>query len=105
VSLLDFWLPGGAVELVVYAHSIDFGAKGYANLVELAAVQRRVAKELGLPVGRLVMVVKSAHVYEADLGYVRGVLAAPDPTGPPHAQMLGSGPGSRPCVRRSSRSR
>ncbi len=28
VSLLDFWLPGGAVELVTYAHSIDFGAKG-----------------------------------------------------------------------------
>ena len=26
VSLLDFRLPGGAVELVAYAHSIDFGA-------------------------------------------------------------------------------
>jgi hypothetical protein len=26
VSLLDFWLPDGAVELVDYAHSIDFGA-------------------------------------------------------------------------------
>jgi hypothetical protein len=39
VSLLDFWLPGGAVELVVYAHSIDFGAKGYGNLVERPAGQ------------------------------------------------------------------
>jgi thymidylate synthase len=75
VSLLDFWLPGGAVELVVYAHSIDFGAKGYGNLVEVAAVQQRVAGELGLPAGRLLMVVKSAHVYEADIEYVRGVLA------------------------------
>ena len=75
VSLLDFWLPGDAVELVVYAHSIDFGAKGYGNLVELAALQHHVADALGLPVGRLVMTVKSAHAYETELDYVAGVLA------------------------------
>src|SRR5271169_1342124 len=75
VSLLDFWLPGGAVELVSYAHSIDFGAKGYGNLVELAWLQHHVARELGHPVGRLLMVVKSAHVYQTESGYVRGVLA------------------------------
>jgi len=74
VSLLDFWLPGGAVELVVFAHSIDFGAKGYGNLVELAALQRHVAQALGAPVGRLVMTVKSAHVYETELAYIEGVL-------------------------------
>jgi thymidylate synthase len=75
VSLLDFWLPGGAVELVAYAHSIDFGAKGYGNLVELASLQHHVAGELGLPAGRLLMIVKSAHVYETELAYVLGVLA------------------------------
>jgi thymidylate synthase len=77
VSMLDFWLPDGAVELVVYAHSIDFGAKGYGNLVELAALQRHVADALNAPVGRLVMIVKSAHVYETELEYVRDVLAGP----------------------------
>jgi thymidylate synthase len=75
VSLLDFWLPGGAVELVAYAHSIDFGAKGYGNLVELASLQRHVAGQLGLPAGRLLMIVKSAHVYETERGYLRRVLA------------------------------
>jgi hypothetical protein len=75
VGMLDFWLPRGAVELVVYAHSIDFGAKGYGNLVELASLQRRVADGLGAPVGRLVMIVKSAHVYETELEYINGVLA------------------------------
>jgi thymidylate synthase len=75
VSMLDFWLPGGTIELVVYAHSIDFGAKGYGNLVELASLQRHVADALGLPVGRLLMIVKSAHVYETDLAYIKGVLA------------------------------
>ncbi|HVV22783.1 MAG TPA: thymidylate synthase [Pseudonocardiaceae bacterium] len=77
VSMLDFWLPGGAVELVVYAHSIDFGAKGYGNLVELASLQHHVAGELGVPVGRLVMIVKSAHVYDTELTYVRDVLSRP----------------------------
>src|SRR3954471_7841898 len=33
VSLLDFWRAPGAVELVVYAHSLDFGKKAYGNLV------------------------------------------------------------------------
>jgi thymidylate synthase len=75
VSLLDFWLPDGAVELVAYAHSIDFGAKGYGNLVELAALQHHVAGQLGRPAGRLLMMVKSAHVYETERAYVLDVLA------------------------------
>ncbi len=75
VSMLDFWLRDGAVEQVVYAHSIDFGAKGYGNLVELADLQHRVATGLDLPVGRLVFIVKSAHVYNTELDYMRGVLA------------------------------
>ena len=78
VSLLDFWLPAGAVELVVYAHSIDFGAKGYANLVELAALQHHVAAELGRPAGRLLMTVKSAHIYATERGYMRDVLGGVD---------------------------
>ena len=82
VSLLDFWLPDGAVELVAYAHSIDFGAKGYGNLVELAALQQHVAGQLGRPVGRLLMMVKSAHIYETERDYLLGVLARGDP-GPP----------------------
>jgi thymidylate synthase len=75
VSTLDFWLPGGAVELVVYAHSIDFGAKGYGNLVELASLQHHVADALGVSVGRMLMIIKSAHVYETELSYIEGVLS------------------------------
>ena len=75
VSMLDFWLHERALELVVYAHSIDFGAKGYGNLVELASLQHRVADALGAPVGRMVMIIKSAHVYDTELEYIEGVLA------------------------------
>jgi thymidylate synthase len=76
VSLLDFWIPESALELCVYAHSIDFGTKGYANLVELAAVQGHVASELEVPVGQLVMVVKSAHVYLTEQEAMAEILAA-----------------------------
>ena len=70
----DGALPDGAVELVAYAHSIDFGAKGYGNLVELASLQQHVAGQLARPAGRLLMIVKSAHVYETERGYLRDVL-------------------------------
>jgi thymidylate synthase len=76
VSMLDFWMPQGAVDLVVYAHSIDFGAKGYGNLVQLAAIQADVAARLGRPVGALTFIIKSAHVYDTESAYMHGVLAA-----------------------------
>jgi thymidylate synthase len=75
VSLLDFYLDDDALALVVYAHSIDFGAKGYANLLELAVIQHQVAAELQRGVGALTMIVKSAHVYDSDAAYMTSVLA------------------------------
>jgi thymidylate synthase len=75
VSLLDFWLVKGELQLAVYAHSIDFGTKGYANLVELAALQTRVAGDLGAGVGTLTMTVKSAHIYETELDLMRRTVA------------------------------
>jgi thymidylate synthase len=67
VSLLDFWQVNGALELVVYAHSLDFGKKAYGNLVELARLQHEVANTVGMPVGSLVIHAKSAHIYEPEL--------------------------------------
>ena len=77
VSLLDFWLVEGKLQLAVYAHAIDFGTKGYANLVELAALQTRVADDLGVGVGTLTMMVKSAHIYQTELGLMQRIIAAP----------------------------
>jgi thymidylate synthase len=67
ISLLDFWRVSGPLELVVYAHSLDFGKKAYGNLVELARLQHEVAGAGGCPVGSLVVHAKSAHVYEPEL--------------------------------------
>jgi thymidylate synthase len=78
ISLLDFWRPDaeGPLELVVYAHSLDFGKKAYGNLVELARLQHRVAKAVGAAVGRLVLHAKSAHLYEPEWEVMRGLVAA-----------------------------
>ena len=83
VSMLDFWIPAGAVELVVYAHSLDFGKKAYGNLVELARLQHRVAAELEAPPGRLLIHVKSAHVYESERALMEQLTAKPRPANAP----------------------
>jgi thymidylate synthase len=81
VSLLDFWRPGDALELVVYAHSLDFGKKAYGNLVELARLQHEVARVVGVAVGALVIHAKSAHVYEPELELMRRLteIRSPEP--------------------------
>jgi len=67
ISLLDFWRVSGPLELVVYAHSLDFGKKAYGNLVELARLQHEVAGAVGCAVGSLLVHAKSAHVYGPEL--------------------------------------
>jgi len=84
VSLLDFWVDDGKLQAIAYAHSIDFGAKGYGNLVELARLMELVAVSLGLAVGALDFVVKSAHIYEPDLAMMRDVVS-----GLPARSMVG----------------
>ncbi len=76
ISMLDFWLASGELQLAVYAHSIDFGTKGYTNLIELAAIQTRVAGDLGAEVGTLTMIVKSAHLYETELDLMQRIIMA-----------------------------
>jgi thymidylate synthase len=74
VSLLDFFIHNESLDLVVYAHSIDFGTKGFANLVELAYLQEQVAIALATEIGQLTLIVKSAHVYETDAREMSDVL-------------------------------
>ncbi len=76
VSLLDFYLDDGALWQVATCHSIDFGSKGYGNLVELTHLSEKVAQALGARVGPLVMAVKSAHIYDVDAAYVDTILSA-----------------------------
>lgn len=76
VSLLDFWVRSDRLELVVYAHSIDFGKKGFGNLVQLAALQQHVAASLGRAIGALVIIIKSAHIYTTECDAMSGLVRA-----------------------------
>ncbi len=76
VSLLDFWLADRAVQLGAYAHGIDFGTKGYANLVELAALHHHVADALHTGVATLTFTIKSAHIYDTELPLMREICQA-----------------------------
>jgi len=83
VSLLDFFLVDGRLHQVVYAHSIDFGTKGFANLIELARLQEEVAGAIETVVGELTMIVKSAHVYARDVDDMETMMAGLDAGGAP----------------------
>jgi thymidylate synthase len=75
--MLDFWRPtGDALDLVVYAHSLDFGKKAYGNLVELARLQAEVALGIDAPVGSLTIHCKSAHVYEPEFALMERLVPA-----------------------------
>jgi len=76
VSLIDVWAPDGTLEMLVYAHSLDFGKKAYGNLVELASLQHEIADRVGLPTGGLVLHVKTAHIYEPELDLMASLVAA-----------------------------
>ena len=76
ISLIDAWAPDGRVQLVVYAHSLDLGRKAYGNFVELAALQREIASDTGLPTGGLVIHVKTAHIYEPEIAAMSRLVQA-----------------------------
>jgi len=78
VSLLDFFINHQRLELAVFAHSIDFGTKGFANLVELAYLRQHVADKISSNAGPLTMIVKSAHVFESDVDYMNDMLSSID---------------------------
>ncbi|MBI9047029.1 MAG: hypothetical protein JEZ06_21260 [Anaerolineaceae bacterium] len=79
ISLLDFWVQEGQIELIVYAHGLDFGKKAYGNLVELAILQRTVAEGTGFKVGRLIIHVKTAHIYEPEWGFMQTLIQSTKP--------------------------
>lgn len=63
VSLLDFQKTGGKLDMTAYCRALDFGCKAYVNLVMLHLIQKEIAEKTGIPCGKLILIVKSAHFY------------------------------------------
>ena len=69
VSLLDFQL-----DMTAYGRALDFGCKAYVNLVMLHLIQKEIAEKTGIPCGKLILIVKSAHFYLRDREKVLAII-------------------------------
>lgn len=74
VSLLDFQETDGQLNMTAYCRALDFGCKAYVNLVMLHLIQQDIAEEVGVPCGKLMLLVKSAHFYMRDREKVLKIL-------------------------------
>lgn len=63
-------------ESETYLRTEAIAAHDGRNLVELTALQRRVADALRRPAGRLVFTAKSAHIYDTEPHYMGDVVGA-----------------------------
>ena len=76
VSLLDFQETDGQLNMTAYCRALDFGCKAYVNLVMLHLIQQGIAEKVGVPCGKLILFVKSAHFYMRDRGKVLRILCS-----------------------------
>lgn len=74
VSLLDFQETDGQLNMTAYCRALDFGCKAYVNLVMLHSIQQDIAEQVGVPCGKLILLVKSAHFYIRDREKVLAIL-------------------------------
>lgn len=74
VSLLDFQKTGGKLDMTAYCRALDFGCKAYVNLVMLHLIQKEIAEKTGIPCGKLILIVKSAHFYLRDREKVLAII-------------------------------
>ena len=74
VSLLDFQETDGQLNMTAYCRALDFGCKAYVNLVMLHLIQQDIAEKVGVPCGKLILLVKSAHFYMRDREKVLAII-------------------------------
>lgn len=74
VSLLDFQKTGGKLDMTAYCRALGFGCKAYVNLVMLHLIQKEIAEKTGIPCGKLILIVKSAHFYLRDREMVLAII-------------------------------
>lgn len=74
VSLLDFQETDGQLNMTAYCRALDFGCKAYVNLVMLHLIQQDIAEKVGVPCGKLILLIKSAHFYMRDKEKVLAII-------------------------------
>lgn len=66
ISLLDFDITDGTLNLYIYSRGLDFGSKAYGNMICVADILNIVAERTNLKVGFMNFLCKSIHIYNSD---------------------------------------
>lgn len=76
VSMLDFQkrINEDVLDLNVYCRAIDFGSKGYVNMTMLATILKNVCDNTDLKIGKIDMIIKSAHYRIDDEERIQSIL-------------------------------
>lgn len=74
LSLLDFKLRNGKLDMSAVYRSQNIFSSMPGNYVALADIQKFVAEKLGVPVGVIEGIILSAHIYEKDIPAASDIL-------------------------------
>lgn len=74
ISMLDFYIENGLLNLYVYARSLDWGGKAYANLAMLTKIMEEVSNSVNIPIGGINLTVKLSRIYEKDNEKIEQIL-------------------------------
>lgn len=74
LSLLDFKYRNGKLDMNVVYRSQNLYASQPGNLIALRRIQEDLANAIGKPVGKIDLIVLSAHIYEENYSDVNQIL-------------------------------
>lgn len=70
ICLLDFDVRDSYIDVYVYARSLDWGNKAYANIICICNLLKTVARKTNLKAGIIHLICKSAHVYKSNYSLI-----------------------------------
>lgn len=74
VSMLDFDVSYGKLNVYVYARALDFGSKAYANMLSIWDILKDVSAYTSIEIGRMIWICKSVHYYSQDFERIQKML-------------------------------
>lgn len=74
VVAIDYKIRDNKLQTSAFFRSQDVGKKLYADILAIGSISKKVSKEVGVELGKLNLLVVSAHIYEPDFDKVESLL-------------------------------
>lgn len=75
ICLLDFKIRNKKLNMTVCLRSQDIGKKMYGDALAMGTLMGKVAKDVGISVGTLKILIMSAHIYEDDFTKMNEIIS------------------------------